>query len=55
MLGMYRTMCRRVIYHSEDPICASCTLKMGCAVSASTVNVDQENVHCVFTQHQLCL
>lgn len=46
MLGMY--MCRRVIYHYEDPTCASCTLKAGCAVSASAVNVDWENVHCVF-------
>lgn len=56
MLGMYRAMCRRVIYHFEDPTHASCTLKTGCTVSAGTVHVEQENVHCLFflSQHQLC-
>lgn len=26
MIGMYRAMCRHVIYHFEDPTCAWCTL-----------------------------
>lgn len=49
-----QSKCADVIYHFEDPTCASRTLKTGSAVSAGEVNVGGERCTLCFSRHQLC-